>query len=59
MRQQHEKVIDLSNFGTDVANDEEEKHVVQSVATGHNNNEDPLNLSDNTRTMVKQPEHFD
>ena len=58
MRQQYGKVIDLSNFGDDTANDEEEKHVVQSVAMGHNN-DDPLNLSDNTRSMVKQPEHFE
>ena len=51
-RQPYGKVIDLSNFGDDTANGEEEKQVVQSAM---HQNDDPLNLSDNTREMVKQP----
>ena len=45
----------MSNFGDDTANDEEEKQ----VALAMHNAGDALNLSDITRSMVKQPEHLE
>jgi len=41
----------------ETANDEEEKHVAKSVTMDHP--DDVLNLSDNTRSMVKHPEHLE
>ena len=47
--------LNTGNFN-DVRGNEEEKQVAKSVIMNHN--EDQLNLSDNTREMVKQPEHL-
>ena len=48
--------LNAGNFN-DVRGNEEEKQVAKSVIMNHN--EDQLNLSDNTREMVKQPEHLE
>ena len=47
--------LNAANF-TEVTGNEEEKQVAKSVIMNH---EDQLNLSDNTRSMVKQPEHLE